>query len=214
MPVLEAMACGLPVIATGGGPTDEFCPPEAGWRIRSHARPVPVGSRRLAADRRAAVGARAGPRRTSWRCCARPTAIPASAGAAARAGRAAAQRCPGTRSPRATPSASRSSPAAGRCSAEPQPCQSRSRSPRTSTLRVLATPAWRARGPPRRAARRVDCRDRPATTSACLYLLADPHVDGAPGGSSRRACSRPRRRPAPTSTRGADINVLMEPPAR
>ena len=37
MPVLEAMACALPVIATGGGPTDEFCPPDAGWRIRSTA---------------------------------------------------------------------------------------------------------------------------------------------------------------------------------
>lgn len=35
MPVLEAMASGLPSIVTGGGPTDEFCPPGAGWRIES-----------------------------------------------------------------------------------------------------------------------------------------------------------------------------------
>lgn len=33
LPVLEAMACGLPVIVTSGGPTDEFVPPAAGWRI-------------------------------------------------------------------------------------------------------------------------------------------------------------------------------------
>ncbi|HEY1713727.1 MAG TPA: glycosyltransferase, partial [Solirubrobacteraceae bacterium] len=33
MPVLEAMACGLPVIVTAGGPTDEFVPADAGWRI-------------------------------------------------------------------------------------------------------------------------------------------------------------------------------------
>jgi glycosyltransferase involved in cell wall biosynthesis len=35
MPVLEAMACGLPTVVTAGGPTDEFCPAEAGWRIPS-----------------------------------------------------------------------------------------------------------------------------------------------------------------------------------
>ncbi len=35
MPVLEAMACGLPVIVTAGGPTDEFCPDDACWRLRA-----------------------------------------------------------------------------------------------------------------------------------------------------------------------------------
>lgn len=35
MPVLEAMASGLPVIVTAGGPTDEFCSEQAGWRIDS-----------------------------------------------------------------------------------------------------------------------------------------------------------------------------------
>jgi hypothetical protein len=35
MPVLEAMACGLPTVVTEGGPTDEFCPADAGWRIPS-----------------------------------------------------------------------------------------------------------------------------------------------------------------------------------
>jgi glycosyltransferase involved in cell wall biosynthesis len=33
LPVLEAMACGKPVVVTAGGPTDEFVPPAAGWRI-------------------------------------------------------------------------------------------------------------------------------------------------------------------------------------
>jgi glycosyltransferase involved in cell wall biosynthesis len=42
MPVLEAMASALPVITTAGGPTDEFCPEDAGWRIRSDRMPVPV----------------------------------------------------------------------------------------------------------------------------------------------------------------------------
>src|SRR5205807_2676424 len=33
MPALEAMASGLPVIATAGGPTDEFIPDAACWRV-------------------------------------------------------------------------------------------------------------------------------------------------------------------------------------
>jgi len=35
MPVLEAMACGLPVIVTNGGATDSFVPSDAGWQIPS-----------------------------------------------------------------------------------------------------------------------------------------------------------------------------------
>jgi glycosyltransferase involved in cell wall biosynthesis len=35
LPVLEAMAAGLPVIATRGGPTDDFCPDDAGLKIVS-----------------------------------------------------------------------------------------------------------------------------------------------------------------------------------
>ncbi|AWM39103.1 GDP-mannose-dependent alpha-(1-6)-phosphatidylinositol monomannoside mannosyltransferase [Gemmata obscuriglobus] len=38
LPVLEAMACGLPVVVTAGGPTDEFVPPAAGWRVPARVR--------------------------------------------------------------------------------------------------------------------------------------------------------------------------------
>jgi glycosyltransferase involved in cell wall biosynthesis len=42
MPALEAMACGLPVIHTGTGPTAEFVPEDAGWALA--ARELPVAS--------------------------------------------------------------------------------------------------------------------------------------------------------------------------
>jgi len=35
LPVLEAAACGVPVICTGGGATDDFTAPSYAWRIRS-----------------------------------------------------------------------------------------------------------------------------------------------------------------------------------
>lgn len=35
LPALEAMACGLPVVVTAGGATDDFCDDAVGWRIES-----------------------------------------------------------------------------------------------------------------------------------------------------------------------------------
>jgi glycosyltransferase involved in cell wall biosynthesis len=44
LPALEALACGLPVIVTAGGPTDEFVGEECGWRIPSRHASIPPGS--------------------------------------------------------------------------------------------------------------------------------------------------------------------------
>jgi glycosyltransferase involved in cell wall biosynthesis len=49
MPVLEAIACGLPVICTKGGPTDDFVRDAFAWRIASQWISV-NGSERLSPD--------------------------------------------------------------------------------------------------------------------------------------------------------------------
>ncbi len=41
LPVLEAIACGLPVICTSGGPTDDYTTPEVALRIESRLLPNP-----------------------------------------------------------------------------------------------------------------------------------------------------------------------------
>ncbi len=48
LPVLEAMACGIPVIATAGGPADDFCPPGLFFPIPSVRREFVPPDLRLA----------------------------------------------------------------------------------------------------------------------------------------------------------------------
>jgi glycosyltransferase involved in cell wall biosynthesis len=50
MPVLEAIACGLPVICTAGGPTDDFTREDFAWRIDSDLVVLDGGSERLLPD--------------------------------------------------------------------------------------------------------------------------------------------------------------------
>jgi glycosyltransferase involved in cell wall biosynthesis len=44
LPALEALACGVPVVTTAGGPTDEFVSEDCGWRIPSQEQPVRPGT--------------------------------------------------------------------------------------------------------------------------------------------------------------------------
>jgi glycosyltransferase involved in cell wall biosynthesis len=48
LPVLEAMACAVPVITTEGGSTDDFCPPDEVFLIPSERREFIPGDTRLA----------------------------------------------------------------------------------------------------------------------------------------------------------------------
>lgn len=198
MPVLEAMACGLPAIVTAGGPTDEFCPSDAGWRIRSqraefpteqlgpyqtHGRPWVLEPD---ADHLAELmqEVAADPQERSYR----------GAGARAAAERYGWQRVAELYTERIGALAERPPlrPITPRDFEEPV------------AVRLLATPAWRGED---RLSELLE-QWRGATepdTSACLYLLADPRVDGTQEELFARVLAA-----GVELDEAADVTVLME----
>jgi glycosyltransferase involved in cell wall biosynthesis len=93
--------------------------------------------------------------------------------------------------------------AADPAAAEPWPLAER------VELRVLATPAWR--GADRLAMLLAQwCAATAPDTSACLYLLADPAVDGSPAAIEQRVLAACEASGADLDA-AADVTVLLEP---
>ena len=208
MPVLEAMACGLPAIVTAGGPTDEFLPDDAGWRI--DARQV-----WFAEDRIDTLETRGRP----WLLepdRAHLVALLRQADAAdddalqarGRAGRGAAESFSWDAvaeryQERITALAARRPRSASAAVHDPFPLEEE------VALGVLATPAWRRSDRlGELLAEWVGSTTR--QTDACLYLLADPGVDGSPEELEAHILSAAEEAGVDLEG-GADINVLMEP---
>jgi hypothetical protein len=178
MPVLEAMACGRPTIVTAGGPTDEFCPEEAGWRIPSRRALIPgreVSGMPLAAD-----GWMLEPDRDALVALLRAAA---DAGPDERARRGAAARAAAERHGWAAVAAAYARRIAALQQRPPRiarpPAVDVGLGERASGRRLLAIPAYRGED------RLADllaawATAAPGGTPATRVLVADPDRDGAP----------------------------------
>ena len=205
MPALEAMACGLPLIVTAGGPTDEFVPDEACWRIPSAVDPRPED------------------RVDQWPTAGRPFTLEPDADALAdlmlaaaadaegrrtrgRAGHAAAQahswRSVGERYAERVRAMAELPPRAARPAERPFALDP------DAGARLLATPAWL--GDDRLG--ELLCAWAEATNpgdDACLYLLADPRVDGDEAACTERVLAAATAAGADLD-RGADITIVLQ----
>jgi glycosyltransferase involved in cell wall biosynthesis len=207
MPVLEAMASGLPVIVTADGPTDEFCPPEAGWRIRAE---------RLEIPREDLPGFE--PEGVPWML--EPdlehlmelletaaTADPTELSTRGAAGRAAAEHYSWdvlAETYRERIAALAATPnRRAETTGEPFPLAEDAR------LRVLATPAWQGSDQLAELLGDWGAHTTPGD-SACLYLLADPALAGDPEQIEARVVEAAERGGLDLED-CADINVLIEP---
>jgi glycosyltransferase involved in cell wall biosynthesis len=207
MPVLEAMASGLPAIVTAGGPTDEFCPPEAGWRIRSRRLEFPSD----AVDHMPTAG-------RPWmldpdldhlvELLCRAAADPSELRRRGAAARLAAERwswdaIAGRYAERLRALAASAASLARLATVDPWPFE------RPAALRVLATPAWR--GADALPALLAEwCTAAGPGDDASLCLLADPETDGSPEELEAHILAAAAR--AGVGLDGcADIEVLMAP---
>jgi hypothetical protein len=207
MPVLEAMASGIPVITTAGGPTDEFCPPGAGWRIDACRSSFPDAR----VDRLATAGVPwvLEPREAHLVELLREAA--ADRGERERrgtAGREAAlayswERVAAGYAVRMALLRRRRPLLAGPAVAEAYPFEG------GASMRLLAAPAWR--GGDRLGELLAEwCASDARGQDASLVLLADPLIDGTPAELEARVLEAAAMAGADLESAG-DINLLMEP---
>jgi len=205
MPVLEAMASGLPAIVTAGGPTDEFCPPDAGWRIRSTRTAMPLEL----------LGPFT-PVRTPWmlepdldhlvELLLEVATNPAEIRARGTQARAVAERLSwdvvASRYQQRIDLLAGIRPRLAAIPHEPFPLVE------AVQLRLLATPAWRGQDQLSELLREWT-QATTSQTSACLYLLADPGTAGDASEVETRVLDAAQRGGVGLDD-CADINILFE----